>query len=388
MWSSSLIRAVRESGRRRLIVLGVSGVLLLIIVAALLRVPVLHRYAVLAPCMLERAQGAQQECVFGAIEQELKAKSTGDALKLFKTALPILLAGNPKLCHDLAHRVGDITYFNLYIFDPDAVTFTYPPESMTCDYGFYHGFYEHYFQERPNTETILKTCGALPSGPEPYKRVIRQTCFHGAGHGLVLAQIDHIPQDKWGDWHTFTDKPLAQCAQLTGLQYDEFSRCPLGIFAEIAQWRLLNNYGFNFDGPADHRFDECLTYASADTQKYCMMTNAIVSDIAFGAPATLDACKAVKGKDNFESCVGGTILGLYINGADEARVRTGLSLCTDAGIAARGATDMCYVNQEWALAAYFTDAQHEAYCTLFPEPYRSARCLLPQFEGNGGMPAH
>lgn len=343
-------------------------------------IPAVHRYVSIAPCALHQAQGARQECVFDVIEHEVKTGTTGEALKILKTALPMLLAKNPKLCHDLAHRVGDITYYNLYIFDPDAVQFTYPPESSTCDYGFYHGFYEHFFQEHPSVHSIIETCSALPSGPEPYKRVIRQTCFHGAGHGLVLEQIDHISGAQWGDWHVFADIPLATCAKLTGLTYDEFSRCPLGVFAEIGQWRLLHNYGFTFEGPREHRFDECLTFSPTQIQRYCLTTNAIVSDIAFSVEDTLAACTVLRDKDNFAACVGGVILGLYINGADEARVHTGLSVCADADVVSRGVADTCYVHQEWALAAYFSDEDQSRYCELFPEPYKSARCILPVFQ--------
>ena len=342
--------------------------------ALLARVPVVHRFVSVADCRLHASDSGREECVYAAIEGELKAGSTGDALKLFVSSLPIL-PNSTKGCHDYAHRVGDIAYFSLYIFNPDSVKFTYPPESMVCDYGFYHGFYEHYFQEHPGLRSIVDTCQALPGGPEAYKRVIRQTCFHGAGHGLVLAQVDTLSKQVWGNIHAFTDRPLATCNKLTGLKPDEFRRCPLGVFAEIAQWRLLKNYGFSFDGPSTERFTDCLTYG-ADARGACILTNAIVSELKFGIEGTFDSCTALKSEKSFESCIQGTILGIFVNGAGKDRMQSGLTFCAGSAIAERGASQECYFMLEWALTAYFPESEQSRMCELFPTYYREQNCRV------------
>lgn len=312
--------------------------------------------------------------MFTVIGQELKDTTTGGALKLFVRALSILPRSDTG-CHDYAHRVGDIAYYNLYIFNPDSVTFTYPLESMVCDYGFYHGFYEHFFQEHPEPSYIIDTCSALPSGPEAYQRVIRQTCFHGAGHGLVLAQVDELPHKDWGNIHAFADGPLSACAQLTGLRPDEFDRCPLGVFAIIAQWRLLKNYGFSFSGPASERFNDCLTF-KPEYRNACIFTNSIVAQLSFGVDGTFLSCEALKDKDAFVSCVHGIVLGLFINGADTERLKSGLSFCASTGVSHRNAVSDCYFMLEWALTAYFPKPQRGDLCRLFPAYYRDRDCLV------------
>lgn len=344
-----------------------------------LQIPVVHRYAKLLPCKFVDTPSAREECVFGAIENEMRYDNTGSALKLFVDSLPILskLSGG---CHSYAHRVGDIAYYNLYIFNPDLVKFTYPPESMTCDYGFYHGFYEHYFQEHPSVKSITDTCSALPSGPLPHNRVIRQTCFHGAGHGLVLAQVDTLSKTNWGDIHAFADKPLIMCSQLSGLRPDEFRRCPLGVFAIIAQWRLLNNYGFSFDGPPRERFKDCLTFVS-DMRQACIFTTSIVAELEFEVEGTFASCDALVDKESVASCVKGIILGLFVNGAHVEQLNTGLSFCASPNVANRDATRVCYFMLEWALTAYFPESQRDDLCQLFPVYYSDRKCLVTEDVG-------
>lgn len=358
-----------------------------ILCAILLRIPAVHRSAELFSCRFLSADSAREECVFSVIGDELKTTTTGDALKLFVRALSILPRSNTG-CHDYAHRVGDIAYYNLYVFNPDSVAFTHPPESAVCDYGFYHGFYEHYFQEHPGVSSIVDTCSALPSGPEPYRRVIRQTCFHGAGHGLVLGRVDKLTRRDWGDIHAFADVPLATCSQLSGLKPDEFERCPLGVFAMIAQWRLLENYGFSFSDPPSERFKDCLTFKT-DYRNACIFTNAIVAQSTFEMENTFTSCEVLKDQSAFVSCIKGIILGLFINGADEARLNKGLSFCASTGVANRDATHDCYLILEWGLAAYFPEAQQEPLCKLFPQYYSDRKCLATEIEvSRAGLGGH
>ncbi len=351
---------------------------LVVLCVALLRVPSIHRSAELFSCRYLSAESARTECVFAVIEHELKETTTGDAMKVLTRALPILPHSDTS-CHIYSHRVGDIAYYQLYVFNPNSVTFTYPVESIACDYGFYHGFYEHYFQEHPGLSSIIETCSALPNGPEPYRRVIRQTCFHGAGHGLVLAQIDTLTSRDWGNIHAFTDAPLAACSHLKSLKPDEFARCPLGVFAVIAQSRLLKDYGFSFAGPASERFKDCLTFAPA-YRNACIFTNSIVAELSFGVDGTFASCEVLESKDAAVSCVQGIILGLFVHGADEKRVKSGLSFCASAGVAARDATHDCYLMLEWSLYAYFPEEQHQQLCALFPSHYSDRRCLVIQGE--------
>ena len=353
-----------------------AAIIVLMLTGAVLfasRIEFVHLALSIEPCRIYTSMSAREECIYSAIEKELKSKTTGDAMKMFVYALP-MLRDDPTGCHNLAHRVGDIAYFNLYIFDPGSVRFSFPPESMVCDYGMYHGFYEHFFQEHPTLKMVTDTCSALPTGPEAYKRVIRQTCFHGAGHGLVLARVDQLSRNYWGDVHAFADAPLATCAKLTGLSPDEFYRCPLGVFAEIAQWRLLSNYGFSFDEPADQRFALCLGFKDV-IREQCISTNAIVATLKFKASGTVASCTALKRPTDFASCVQGVILGQFVDGATDEIMHTALAICEDPAVSSRGGREACYFMAEWGLNAYYRESDHARLCQTFPEPYRSKGCM-------------
>lgn len=333
----------------------------------------------LAACNAHGSLGARTECAYRLVEKELGTEGTGEAMKLWAAARAIVKGFDTEGCHSASHRVGDIAYYHFYVADADSVKFTYPFESTMCDYGFYHGFYEHLFQDRPDPAFVLDTCGALPMGPESYKAVIRMTCFHGSGHGFVLAMADELPQREWGDIRAFADRPLAQCDELKGVTALEHGRCVYGIFAMTAQFQMLDEFGFSFATSTADRYDLCAPF-SAEVRDKCVRVTAIVAVSEFGVPDTLEACAALPAQSAFRACTEGVIMGLFIDAASPQEFRQGREVCASEIVATRDGAAACYHQMSVAIHAYFPPGDTARLCAALPERYRDS-CLI-------GVPAH
>lgn len=325
-------------------------------------------------CNAYHTVGGRTECAYSVVEEAMRAQGTGEAMKLWSEARRVVRNFSDEACHSASHRVGDMAYYHFYVADTDSVRFTYPFESTVCDYGFYHGFYEHLFQDHPDPAFVIKTCDALPMGPEPYKAVIRMTCFHGSGHGFVLAMADIVSPQKFGDVHAFTDKPLQFCDQMKGVTTLEHGRCVYGIFAEIAQFQYLNNYGFSFATSTKDRFSLCGAFAG-DTRDKCARVTAIVSVSEFGAQNTLEACQALQGASSFAACTQGVVLGLYIDAATPKEFQQGLDLCASGAVAKGQATAACYQQIAVVIHAYYASDDTVRLCRMLPERYQPG-CLI------------
>lgn len=339
----------------------------------LLHVPAVHRSIILFPCRLISAPSARDECVYSAIQREMRNEGAEKALLLFSGALP-LLTNAKRNCHDLAHRVGDIAYFDLYIYNPSSLKFDYSFDSSICDYGFYHGFFEHLFQEHPGLDFVLKTCDALPTGPEPYREAIRLTCFHGEGHGLLLSQVDKLTRSEWGDIHAFTDAPLAICDKLVGPKVYELSRCSYGIFAELASWQIAGNYGFSVPEVASARYTDCLTFDGSH-RRSCLLPASLASTMKYGVDNTLRSCELLNRQSDFAPCIQGIIHAIFVNSATAEDMERGLRVCSGEEVTSRHASAECFSQLGLALSSYFPASEQEKYCSQFPESFRSRECL-------------
>lgn len=355
----------------RSIALGSAVVLLCVGALAAAYAPSVHRAAALFPCRFASDRHRVSLCVFKAIRSELKS-STGDAMVLFSQALRTIPGFDTGNCHTLAHRVGDMAFYDLFVKDPDSVKFTYPFESTACEYAFYHGFYEHYFQENPDEKKIVETCSALPDGPPMYLKTIQLTCYHGAGHGLVMAQVDALPRSKDGDMAAYTEAPLRTCSLLEGLTQEEMRRCPLGVFAQIAQFQATKDFGFSFSEDVTKRFEQCNLFHS-ETRDMCVLITAIVSELKLDR--TVEACGTIQAQSTFSSCVRGMVLGHFINEATYESFDEALQLCADPRIHERGERDTCYRQLMFIVHSHYRPTEKASLCSRFP-PSQKLYCEI------------
>lgn len=101
--------------------------------------------------------------------------------------LESLVAKNPKIlksCHPLTHELGAMAYEKYQNFSETAQYAT-----DLCNSGFIHGVLEQYLPRQSEPYAIESICGQFPE-----KKYQSWQCFHGAGHGLMLATQNNLPK--------------------------------------------------------------------------------------------------------------------------------------------------------------------------------------------------
>lgn len=154
-------------------------------------------------------------------------------------------------CHQHAHRVGDAAYYELFVARGLAVPeMEFPQETVSCGYGFYHGFIEHLIQDRPDPAFVAETCEYLRGRYSGTMRDIGTICYHASGHGFTMAKADTLRKSEWGSVDMLIQEPLAHCERLD-LSEEEIEDCREGVFNVISDWAVLNNFGlvYDFDDP-------------------------------------------------------------------------------------------------------------------------------------------
>ena len=144
-----------------------------------------------------------------------------------------------------------MAYYSDFLHHQDFDRTEFPMNAKACGYGFYHGFFEHLVQDRPDPEFVVETCDYMTNRLYDVAPAIRQTCFHGAGHGFVLSLADKLTDSK--DWtiEAFTKEPLNHCESLAGAEEGEISECRQGVFNVLVDWMSDGEYGliYNYDKP-------------------------------------------------------------------------------------------------------------------------------------------
>ena len=195
------------------------------------------------------------DCWFEVIRQDFMSEGTQAAFDTFEYIYREYDTFANTGCHRHAHRVGDMSYYFDYLTHKDLARMEFPANANACGYGFYHGFFEHLVQDNPEPEFVTKTCDTLEAQLVATAPAIRQTCYHGSGHGFVLSQADHLLDS--ADWNirALIDKPLALCEALPKASDYERSECRQGVFNVLVDWMADEEYGLAYD--YEHPFRIC-----------------------------------------------------------------------------------------------------------------------------------
>lgn len=199
-------------------------------------------------CIDTEVHGAEQiACLYRAMEAAVDARGLEAGFAVFAYAYehsaPFVQTG----CHRHAHKMGDIAYYNIFLVNPDITAMEFPQETTACGYGFFHGFVEHYIQDRPTSAEVTELCTYLGDRYGEAMGDIQLTCYHGAGHGFMLAEIERQPQSNWGNVAVFAQRPVALCNALPDAKDYEREECRQGIFNVIVEWGEEKNYGFSYE---------------------------------------------------------------------------------------------------------------------------------------------
>lgn len=208
------------------------------------------------------------DCWMRLIEHQFVDGGTKEAFAAFLYIYERYDAFATTGCHKHAHRVGDLSFYYDYLKHEDFSKMNFPKNASTCGYGFYHGFFEHLFQNHPDPGYIKEICDIASVQLKEAAPAIDQTCIHGAGHGITLAVADQYVRPE--DWtiENFTKKPLAVCEQLDTT--DEYRKeCYLGVFTILTEWMSDESYGLSYN-TADPYW-HCNQVVDRDQQYGCYM---------------------------------------------------------------------------------------------------------------------
>jgi len=150
-------------------------------------------------------------------------------------------------CHRHAHRVGDMAYYYDYLTHKDLSKVAFPKNASTCGYGFYHGFFEHLVQDVPDLDFVTRTCEFMADILLENAPAIQQTCYHGTGHGLVLAIADELLKPEEWSLQAFTYKPLKFCDSLPKAREKDKEDCRQGVFNVIVDWMADGEYNLSYN---------------------------------------------------------------------------------------------------------------------------------------------
>lgn len=358
----------------------------------------------LAECGLTHSS-EQIECVFKVIESEMQRAGISAAMRIFSRAYNSYYSFASTGCHKYAHRMGDIAYFREYLGKKDLGEMDFPQETTACGYGFYHGFLEHVTQDNPSPEFVTETCAYLTNRLGITMGSIRGICYHGSGHGFMLAHVEKLSPSAWGDAWAFVGEPLSQCDMLPNAKGEDKSQCRQGVFNMLVEWMSIKQYSFSYD--TENPFSTCQTMPerywhdcyyetsqkldnlsgrdpvriaeivrSAPTEDIRLLSFAIgVSGIiqqtiadGKGYEQTLERCVVLE-DSLLTTCIRSILHGLFEHGAPQEEYKKAFEFCKDPRLETHGQTKSCYWHMADSFVRFYQPEKGLQLCAAFPQIY-------------------
>ncbi|MBI4093702.1 hypothetical protein HY417_01955, partial [Candidatus Kaiserbacteria bacterium] len=187
------------------------------------------------------------DCWYGLINAALEHDGITGAMEVFSKIYeqqPLFASTG---CHKHAHFVGDQVYYKLYRGTNDIRAIDFPQSSTACGYGIFHGFMEHLIQDNPDIPFVTEICTYLKERYSTVMGDIGTICYHGSGHGLMLAEAERVPKSGWGLVSFFTSTPARTCEALPEASSREIEECREGVYNVLVDWMEQTQYGFAYD---------------------------------------------------------------------------------------------------------------------------------------------
>jgi len=363
----------------------------------------------LLSCKKVIGQEKQLDCVDQIIEKQILQNNIVSGMRSFVTARNLFkfIASD---CHYRAHRLGDIVYYNFYLNTRDISKIEFPEESTMCNGGFIHGFLEHLIQDNPNPATVTETCEFLRNILIDRGNYVSKDCYHGSGHGFLLAQTEKVSKNDWGNLHIFIDKPLFTCEQLEKASDAEKLECMSGVFTTLGLWMGNNEYGFSLDEkdpllycknlktdwqlPCYSEITHRIKF-ELDTAQFLDILESINNEVLRNRILFISASRDIRaamGNDEwgdyektlvrceklqqelYERCIAGIIKGLFSHGEFDKEYIPALALCNEPVVLQRNIQSLCYEEITYQLHNYYTNEKIRFVCSKFPANTRM-QCL-------------
>jgi len=203
----------------------------------------------------DASESKKIDCWYEIIRETFNTKGTEEAFDIFEDIYTKYDVFTNTGCHRHAHRVGDMSYYLDYLTHKDLTQMDFPKNANLCGYGFYHGFVEHLIQDNPDTNFTVKACTQLIESLESVAPAIQQTCYHGAGHGFLLAKVDQLSEGEGWSRRMFIEEPLSNCEALTSVTQNDRNECRQGVYNVFTDWMSYGEYGLSFN--TEEPFDFC-----------------------------------------------------------------------------------------------------------------------------------
>lgn len=313
-------------------------------------------------CAAAFAQPEEQiGCWYRVIEDAITHDSIDTGMNVFsyvyETYTPFIETG----CHRHAHKVGDIVYYGQYLANPDIDAIDFPQSTTACGYGFYHGFLEHLIQDNPRSEFVTEVCTKLGNKYGAAMGDIQLTCYHGAGHGFMLAEIEKQDRKYWGNIPVFSKRPIELCNGLPDAREGDREECRQGIFNVIMEWGEVQNYGFSydkndplaicrglpeswlhacyyeaaqkFDGAARKNLEDAWNIAQKESSEHALMilnvavAGVVQQTIAAGEHEAFGKGCMTLPQEPKKGCIESIVNGLYEHGAPMEEYKKALAFC-------------------------------------------------------------
>lgn len=377
-------------------------------VAAYEYVPSLRQDAALAECDAVE-QRDLIDCIFRGIKSEIKRDGLQGGMDIFSKAYERFPLFGTTGCHLHAHRIGDIAYYDFYLGVGDFDAMDFPQSTTACGYAFFHGFFEHWTQDHPAADAIVETCAYFIGRLGEDMKDIGPMCFHGAGHGLMLAAAENNPEYGTGSLDEAIHWAADICLTLPEISAAEKEQCFSGIFTILKLWINEGEYGLARK-PEDHFFlcrdvrselEKACYYEMAQDLGRPGVTLAEIFSASRSAPAAyadltfrvgvsgtlqseqltanagyaqaLRQCKEIE-PAHIPLCIRSIIIGLFEHGKPQQEYSLALAMCRDIQSTEEQLAAGCFETTIHRLARFYTPTRIAGICQEFPEEYRTA-CL-------------
>jgi len=181
------------------------------------------------------------EMLFQALDDNGVKGAMQTLKKLYETSSVFTENG----CHNWAHVIGDMAFDRSQYKENNIESWDFPIETTYCGYGFFHGVFEHFFRAHPDVKLAQKICNHLTDTLGKEIPRIRQTCFHGIGHGFMP---EPPPVKIWGDPFAMMTKALQVCDSVSPTNNEEENmECREGAFNVMANWMSEKKYGLKMN---------------------------------------------------------------------------------------------------------------------------------------------
>jgi len=203
----------------------------------------------------------KQACWERELANTLEENGASKAFKLFSELYSSDSDFSVVGCHWMAHKLGEAEY-GRYLQHRDFSKLDFPPETVYCGYGYYHGFLEHFLRDNPDYTVAQNFCQTLIRDLEDEVPRIRLNCYHAIGHGFVPEPLDI---EVWGNPVKLVSPALAACQNIQ--EADARHECLQGTFNVIADWMWNNQFGLYY--PEDTPLEICELFDDYEVSSAC-----------------------------------------------------------------------------------------------------------------------